>query len=570
MTIKSITICGLFFTIIVAATTNTTVADPVLPATPYNYSVLNLPAHFTTNSGGPLPTSINGLDNTPVSNPVTDAGATLGRVLFYDVNLSSNRTVSCASCHKQNAGFSDPSVLSVGFAGGTTRRHSMTLINARYYQRGRAFWDERAATIEEQVIQPFQDATEMGLTLTSLLQRINEQSYYPTLFANAFGDNTVTSDRVSKALAQFVRSIVSYSSKYDVGRAQVATPGANFPNFTAAENAGKQLFFATIPNGGGACFGCHTTESFNSANPGPQNNGLDAASTTDLGAGEVFTQNAIFVGRFKTTSLRNIELTAPFMHDGRFQTLEQVVEHYNSGIKAHPTLSPALTDANNAPIRLNFTATQKANLVAFLKTLTDNSIATEAKWSNPFPVVAPVELLNFTGKFVDNKVILAWQTAQEINNEFFTIERSMDGVNWSTIGQLKSIGNNTKSVNNYTFNDVNLMSDKQYYRLKQTDFNKRFTYSKIIAVQLNGFNNLPKITIFPNPTTHQITIELSNLSLNNTTELQLINELGQVVFTKNKLINYSETINLSAFPNGQYVVLIKSNGQLISRKLVKI
>ena len=569
MTFKSTAICLFFFTIIIAATTNITVADPILPATLYNYGVLNLPAHFTTNAGGPLPTSINGLDNTPVSNPVTDAGATLGRVLFYDVNLSSNRTVSCASCHKQSAGFSDPSVLSIGFAGGTTRRHSMTLINARYYQRGRAFWDERAATIEEQVIQPFQDATEMGLTLTSLLQRINEQSYYPALFANAFGDNAVTSDRVSKALAQFIRSIVSYSSKYDLGRAQVATPGAPFPNFTAAENAGKQLFLLPIPNGGGACFGCHTTESFNSSNPGPQNNGLDLTSTTDFGAGETFPQFALFSGRFKTSSLRNIELTAPYMHDGRLQTLEQVVEHYNSGIKAHPTLSAALTDAGGNPIRLNFTATQKSNLVAFLKTLTDNSVATEAKWSNPFPAVVPVELMSFTGKFVENKVVLAWQTAQEINNEFFTIEKSLDGINWSIIGQLKSMGSHSKSIQNYTFNDVNAINDKQYYRLKQTDFNKRFTYSKIIAVQSNAINNLPKINVYPNPTTHEITIELGNLNLNNNAELQLINELGQIVFAKNKLINHLETIDLSAFPNGQYVILVKSDKQVVSRKLVK-
>jgi cytochrome c peroxidase len=569
MSFKLTAISLILLAVFTAASTRMLVTDPVLPTTLYNYSVLNLPAHFTTNSGGPLPTSINGLDNTPASNPATDAGATLGRVLFYDVNLSSNRTVSCASCHKQNAGFADPSVLSVGFAGGTTRRHSMTLINARYYQRGRAFWDERAATIETQVLQPFQDATEMGLTLTSLLQRINEQSYYPALFANAFGDNTVTSDRVSKALAQFIRSIVSYSSKYDVGRAQVAAPGANFPNFTAAENAGKQLFLLPIPNGGGACFGCHTTESFNSSNPGPQNNGLDLTSTTDFGAGETFPNFPLFSGRFKTSSLRNIELTAPYMHDGRFQTLEQVVEHYNSGIKAHPTLSAALTDAGGNPIRLNFTATQKSNLVAFLKTLTDNSVATEAKWSDPFPKVTPIELLSFTGKFVDDKVVLNWQTAQEINNDFFTIEKSVDGINWSIIGQLKSIGNNSKSVQNYTFNDISAIDDKQYYRLKQTDFNKRFTYSKIIALQLNGINNSPKITVFPNPSTHQITIELNNLAVNNKAELQIINSMGQIVFTKNKLTSNLETINLSAFPNGQYVVVVKSNGQVISRKLIK-
>ncbi len=355
-----------------------------LPATPFDYVTLGLPAHYTTNTPGPLPTSVEGLDNTPTTNPITNHGATLGRVLFYDRNLSINRTIACASCHAQLAGFSDPRPLSLGFSGGRTRRHSMTLINARFYQRGRFFWDERAATLEQQVLMPFQDDVEMGLTLASLIQRVNEQPYYAELFTRAFGDNAVTSDRIARSLSQFIRSIVSYRSKYDVGRALVQTPGANFPNFTTEENQGKQLFFGAIPAGGGACFGCHTTEGFVSANPGPQNNGLDAESTTDLGAFEAFPQIPIFRGRFKTSTLRNIELTAPYMHDGRFRTLEEVVEHYNSGVKRHPTLSAALSDPNGNPIRLNFTPAQKNALVAFLRTLTDNSLSAEVKWSDPF------------------------------------------------------------------------------------------------------------------------------------------------------------------------------------------
>lgn len=355
-----------------------------LPDTALDYVSLNLPAHFTTNvPGQPLPTSINGTDNTPSDNPITNDGATLGRVLFYDTKLSINETIACASCHQQDKGFSDDARLSLGFDGGTTGRHSMTLINARFYQRGRFFWDERAATLEEQVLMPFQDPVEMGMTLDQVVNIVQDQAYYAALFEKAFGTEEINSDRISKALAQFVRSIVSYSSKYDEGRALSSSPGANFPNFTDEENVGKNIFFQTIPNGGGACFGCHTTEAFVSANPGPQNNGLDPASTTDLGAGGVFA-NPIFVGRFKTTSLRNIGLTAPYMHDGRFSTLEEVVEHYNSGIQSHPTLSPALTDPDGNPIRLNLTETQKAALVAFLKTLTDESVSTEVKWSNPF------------------------------------------------------------------------------------------------------------------------------------------------------------------------------------------
>lgn len=355
-----------------------------LPEVAFDYVNLNLPSHFTSNiPGQALPTSINGLDNTPMDNILTNSGATLGRVLFYDKKLSANGTIACASCHKQDKGFSDDAVLSVGFNGGLTGRHSMPLINSRFYQRGRFFWDERAGTLEEQVLMPFQDPVEMGMTLNQVVSTVQQQSYYPNLFEKAFGTSEITSDKISKALAQFVRSIVSHSSKYDNGRATSTTPGANFSNFTAEENLGKSIFFRTIPNGGGACFACHTTEAFVSANPGPQNNGLDAFTTTDLGAGAVF-PNPIFIGRFKTTSLRDIDVTAPYMHDGRFTTLEEVVEHYNSGIQNHPTLSPALLDVNGNAVRLNFTEVQKAALVAFLKTLTDSNVATEPKWSNPF------------------------------------------------------------------------------------------------------------------------------------------------------------------------------------------
>ena len=364
-------------------TTIDVISELTLPIEAFDYETINLPSHFTTNvPGQPLPTSINGLDNTPSNNLITNDGATLGRVLFYDKKLSANGTVSCASCHKQDKGFSDDEVLSIGFDGGKTGRHSMTLINAKYYQRGRFFWDERAATLEEQVLMPFQDPVEMGMTLDEIVNVVKDQSYYPELFINAFGTEEVTQDKISKALSQFVRSIVSYSSKYDEGRVMTNAPGANFVNFTAQENTGKNLFFQTIQNGGGACFGCHTTEAFVSANPGPQNNGLDF-TTTDFGVGDVLA-NPIFESRFKTTTLRNIELTAPYMHDGRFKTLEEVVEHYNSGIQNHPTLSPALKDANGNPVKLNFTENEKAALVAFLKTLTDNSISTEVKWSDPF------------------------------------------------------------------------------------------------------------------------------------------------------------------------------------------
>jgi cytochrome c peroxidase len=172
---KSLLTILIFFLLI--ASKAITISDYLnLPEIPFDYSV-NLPSYFFTNAGGGLPTSINGIDNIPANNTITDDGATLGRVLFFDKNLSINRTISCASCHKQSEGFSDSRVLGISFAGGTTRRHGMTLINTRFYQRVRFFWDESAATLKAQVLQPFQDAIEMDLTEVQISERVSEQVY---------------------------------------------------------------------------------------------------------------------------------------------------------------------------------------------------------------------------------------------------------------------------------------------------------------------------------------------------------------------------------------------------------
>lgn len=348
---------------------------PNLPSTPFNYANITLPGYLTT-------PPINGQDNTPTANPITDAGATLGRVLFYDKNMSANNKVACGSCHLQSHGFSDPLTLSDGFDGGKTGRNSMGIINARYYPNGKFFWDERANTLEEQTLMPIQDHVEMGMVLDTLVKKLASINYYPSLFKNAFGTEEVTSDRVSKALAQFVRSVVSTNSKYDAGRGNVGnnvptnqTP--DFTNFSNLENQGKTLFFTTA-----GCGACHGTETFTARVA--ENNGLDL-NTTDSGVGAI-TGNPADVSKFKVPSLRNVELTAPYMHDGRFATLEEVVEHYNTGVQAHPTLSAPLRvgGPNGQPRRLNLNNTEKAALVAFLKTLTDNSIAAEAKYSNPF------------------------------------------------------------------------------------------------------------------------------------------------------------------------------------------
>lgn len=362
---------------------NTLEQEIDLPETPFNYTDITIPTHLSTNVlFGPLQNAATDNDNTPDDNPTTDNGATLGRVLFYDTNLSANQTISCASCHQQENGFSDSRVLSVGFAGGTTRRHSMGLTNAVWYDRGKFFWDERAATLEEQVLMPFQDEVEMGMTLEEVVSAVESQSFYPELFNKAFGSTEVTADRISKALAQFIRSMVSVNSKYDIGRAGVTIPTVNFSNFTDSENNGKRLFFQPKSVGGLSCVGCHSTEAFINPDAGTTNNGLDAESTDDLGVFEAI-PNPAFLGTFKVPSLKNVELTAPYMHDGRFATLEEVVEHYNSGVKNHPNLNSSLID-DGEPQRLNLTEQEKRDVVNFLKTLTDETMMNDVKFSDPF------------------------------------------------------------------------------------------------------------------------------------------------------------------------------------------
>lgn len=314
-------------------------STPQLPLVTYNYSNLPLPAHILA--------SLATEDNTPQSNPVTNDGATLGRVLFYDKNLSKNNTVSCGSCHRPDLSFSDSAVKSKGFAGGSTDRHSMSLLNVRFYRSGKMFWDERANTLEDQVLMPIQNTTEMGMTLPELETKIAAQSYYPALFQKAFGTTQISSTLISRALAQFVRSIVTYQSKYDLVKQGQAS-------FTADERDGEALF---LNAGNITCAGCHAPPMFITSSPQA---GFGLADANDAGINGS--------RRFKSGSLRNITLTAPYFHNGSVPSLNAMLG--GTGINPIPQHTVAPQD--------------RQKLLAFLQTLTDATSVADVKYSDPF------------------------------------------------------------------------------------------------------------------------------------------------------------------------------------------
>ena len=342
----------------------------------FNYANQTVPTYITK-------------DNTPGANPIDDKIATLGRVLFYDKNLSENNTVSCASCHQQAFAFGDPLVTSLGLDGGNTGRHSMRLINSRFSNEGKFFWDERAASLEDQVTKPIQDHVEMGFSGTNgdpdfddLIVKLSAIDYYQTLFEFAYGDTSINEDRLQKSLAQFVRSIQSFDSKFDIGLSQVANVGTPFPNYTTQENEGKLLFLQPPNMGGAGCTGCHGVPEFD-IDPNSLNNGI--ISVAGSGA-EIDLTNT------RAPTLRDLvnpdgSLNGPLMHDGSLTTLLEVINHYNAipDDAANTNIDPRLNPPGPPPAQmLNLTTDEKAALEAFLRTLTGTDVYTNEIWSNPF------------------------------------------------------------------------------------------------------------------------------------------------------------------------------------------
>ena len=331
-------------------------------------------------------------DNTG-NNPITNAKATLGRVLFYDKNLSIDNTISCSSCHKQAFAFSDTALISAGVAGGKTDRHSMRLVNERFAVESKFFWDERATSLENQTTQPIANHDEMGFSgqagranIAALLTKLQGVGYYNELFKFVYGDITVTEPRLQECLAQFVRSIQSFDSKYDVGRAAVNNDRLPFPNFTTQENEGKDLFmtppvFDASSNrigGGLGCNACHNAPEFD-IDPNTKNNGVIALA---VGAGQDISVT-------RAPSLRDLvnnkgDLNTRLMHSGGIRDLATAVSHYGGFINDNRNLDNRLKPNGVNVQRLNLQQSEIAAVVAFLKTLAGTNVYTDKKWSTPF------------------------------------------------------------------------------------------------------------------------------------------------------------------------------------------
>ncbi len=313
--------------------------------------------------------------------------ATLGRVLFYDKNLSIDRNISCASCHKQESAFSDDVQFSIGVGEIATKRNALALATTLSFKisyspinsnesRSKFSWDDSAADLPQQVRNAFRTENQMNISDELIVERIGENAHYPVLFTKAFGESNVDAVKISEAITAFIDAISSTQSRFDSGLKSSFqfSEDVSFSNFSDQENIGKSLF-------NDKCASCHTSK-HNFTVKSSANNGLDI-NYSDKGIGGRLNEPSLF-GVFKVPFLRNIGLSAPYMHDGRFESLEEVIDHYSSNIKLHPNLSKELLNPNGTARNMNFSDNEKEALVAYLHTLTDFQLAYDDKFSNPF------------------------------------------------------------------------------------------------------------------------------------------------------------------------------------------
>ncbi len=515
-------------------------------------------------------------DNTPNANPITDAGATLGRVLFYDKQLSRNNTVSCASCHQQEFAFGDTATVSIGWDGATTGRHTPRLINARFGEEEKFFWDERADDLEEQSTMPIKNHDEMGFSGTngdpgidSLISKMEGLSYYQELFDFVYGDFNITENEIQDALAQFMRSIQSFDSKYDEGRAQVGNDNASFPNFTTQENEGKTLFMQSANNDGANCNTCHAAPEFDIDDNSDNNSVITVANSP----------GSVDVTNTRSPTLRDMvnpdgSLNGPLMHDGSFTSLMDVVNLYDD-----ITVDPDNSNLDNRlqgggggnGQNLNLTQTEKDALVAFLETLTGTEVYTAEQWSDPFDVDGnitilnsplPVELISFEVSLLGKDVQLGWQTASEEGNRGFEIQHSLDAINWSGLDFVDGVGD-SYAINEYAYLHETPPAGDNYYRLLQVDYDGKGNFSKTLSEYIDREDIA--LTVYPNPVQNNLQVQLPSGSFNAT----IVNLQGKILDHLD--ISDGENIDMSKYEAGIYFLRIRNEtGQERMERIIKM
>lgn len=322
----------------------------------------------------------------PEGNPATLEGIALGRQLFYDKRLSRDNSISCSSCHIQKFAFTDQNKISIGIDSTELTFNSMSLTNVSLSSK--LFWDGRGKSLEMQALAPVINHLEMDQRLSATIEKLQNTELYPRLFYKAFGEKTITSRKIAYAISQFERTLISFNSKYDSYIKKES-------ELSEVEIDGMNLFFTT-PNPttglrGGGCINCHLPQTFAGSRDnfnGFKNNGLNKVhyGIHSQGRQRLSHKNEDY-GKFKVPSLRNIEVTFPYMHDGRFSTLEQVLDHYSENIVVSETTDSLLltltNDSSSKLIGLHFTPHEKKAIIAFLKTLTDNDFLENSDLADP-------------------------------------------------------------------------------------------------------------------------------------------------------------------------------------------
>lgn len=314
----------------------------------------------------------------PPDNPTTVEGVELGRLLFWEKGLSADSTQSCGSCHLPSFSFADPSPVSTGITGAQGTRNAMALVNMGWAQR--FFWDGRAATLEEQVLEPIPHPDEMNLPWPEAVSRLEADPAYAERFRVAFAGEPISPEAVSKAIAQFLRTMVSADSKFDQWRkGQTQLSDLEFQGYEIFNREGGDPEIVQGGQFGGDCFHCHGEAGLQFTDYLFHNNGLDSTFAADPGLAGI-TGIALDSGRFRTPTLRNVALSPPYMHDGRFGSLAEVIDHYNSGGHPSATIDPFMKYSSGG---LMLQPQQKEALLAFLHTLTDTAFASNPAFSDP-------------------------------------------------------------------------------------------------------------------------------------------------------------------------------------------